>query len=400
METESIPTKSDVSPKPPSSDRCASGNSAEVGLAENPDRTRSLLIAGTSVICLPDSEEDWVCEARVESPPVSANPASYSSTTVLEFVERRFIPEFVSIKRRASRSYFRAILKHVLHPEQVMRAFGASSGRTKNRLTAIPDWPYLDSLRMCEIDAEIIQHLTSTAMKKGYSTQTATHIRNVIRSVFSHAIRTGCYSGPNPASLVTLPSMTRKEPHALSLTQLKEVMNAMRHPEKNIAAFALLTELSVAEICGLQWKYLNLSHSSRLLEDEFVPPRTIAVRLQSYRGEFGAVPESRRRLVRIPELLFSLLRDLKTHSDFTEPQDFVLVSRNGTPIHPENIAARRLKSIGRSFAAPWLSWRVFNRTRINLRSEAGRNLNEELERIFSVQKSTTPHQPIHDVDRA
>jgi integrase len=252
---------------------------------------------------------------------------------------------------------------------------------------------------MCEINAEIIQNLTSTAMKRGYSTQTAMHIRNVIRSVFSHAIRTGCYSGPNPATLVTLPSMTRKEPHALSLAQLKDVMNAMRHPEKNIAAFALLTELSVAEICGLQWKYLNLSHSNRLVEEEFVPPRTIAVRLQSYRGEFGAVPESRRRLVRVPEPLFSLLRDLKARSEFTAPQDFVLVSRNGTPIHPENIAARRLKSIGRSFAAPWLSWRVFNRTRINLKSEAGRNLNEEFERIFSVQKSTILHQPIQNADR-
>jgi integrase len=400
METEGIPTKNDASLKPPSSDRCASGNSAEVRLAGNPDRSGSLPIAGTRVICLPDSEQQWVCDVRVESPSGSANPASYSPMTILEFVERRFIPEFVSIKRRASRSYFRAILKHVLHPEQVMRAFGASPGTTKNRLTAIPDWPYLDSLRMREIDAEIIQHLTTTAMKHGYSTQTATHIRNVIRSVFSHAIRTGCYSGPNPATLVTLPSMTRKEPHALTLAQLKEVINAMRHPEKNIAAFALLTELSVAEICGLQWKYLNLSHSSRLVEEEFVPPRTIAVRLQSYRGEFGAVPESRRRLVRIPELLFSLLRDLKTRSDFTEPQDFVLVSRNGTPIHPENIAARRLKSIGRSFAAPWLSWRVFNRTRINLRSEAGRNLNKEFERIFSVQKSTTHHQPSQDVERA
>jgi integrase len=395
-----MPTKSDVSPKPPSSDRCASGNSGEVGLARDPDRSGSLPIAGTSVICLPDSEQRWMCDVRVESPSGSANPPSHSSTTILEFVERRFIPEFVSIKRRASRSYFRAILKHVLHPEQVMRAFGLTPGRTKNRLTAIPDWPYLDSLRMCEINAEVIQHLAMTAMDHGYSTQTATHIRNVIRSVFSHAIRTGCYSGPNPATLVTLPSMTRKEPHALSLAQLKEVMNAMRHPEKNIAAFALLTELSVAEICGLQWKYLNLSNSSRLVEEEFVPPRTIAVRLQSYRGEFGAVPESRRRLVRVPELLFSLLRDLKTRSDFTEPQDFVLVSRNGTPIHPENIAARRLKSIGRSFAAPWLSWRVLNRTRINLRSEAGRNLNEEFERIFSVHKPTTHHQPIQDVDRA
>jgi integrase len=399
METVGVPTKSNVLPESPSSDRCGSGIAAEVDPSRNADRSRSLPIAGTSVSCLPGSDEQWVCEVRLESPPNCVNLASHPSTTILEFVERRFIPEFVSIKRRASRSYFSAILKHVLHPEQVIRAFGASPGRTKNKLTAVPDWPYLDSLQMCEINAEIIQNLTSTAMKRGYSTQTAMHIRNVIRSVFSHAIRTGCYSGPNPATLVTLPSMTRKEPHALSLAQLKDVMNAMRHPEKNIAAFALLTELSVAEICGLQWKYLNLSHTNRLVEEEFVPPRTIAVRLQSYRGEFGAVPESRRRLVRVPEPLFSLLRDLKARSEFTAPQDFVLVSRNGTPIHPENIAARRLKSIGRSFAAPWLSWRVFNRTRINLKSEAGRNLNEEFERIFSVQKSTILHQPIQNADR-
>ena len=400
METPGVPTKSNVLPESPSSDRYASGIAVEVDSSRNADRSRSLPIARTGVIRLPDSEEQWVCEVRLGSASKLGDLAFHSPKTILEFVEHKFIPEFVSIKRRASRSYFRAILKHVLHPEQVVRAFGPSPGRTKSRLMAIPDWPYMDSLQMCEVNAETIQHLTSTAIKHGYSTQTATHIRNVIRSVFSHAIRTGCYSGPNPASLVTLPSMTRKEPHALSLTQLKDIMNAMRHPEKNIAAFALLTELSVAEICGLQWKYLNLSHSSRLIEEEFVPPRTIAVRLQSYRGEFGAVPESRRRLVRVPELLFLLLRDLKTRSDFTAPQDFVLVSRNGTPIHPENIAARRLKSIGRSFAAPWLSWRVFNRTRINLRSEAGRNLNEEFERIFSVQKSTIHRQPIQDGHRA
>jgi integrase len=394
METEGMPTLANVSPNSLSPDRCASGIAVELNSARNANRPQSPPIAGTCVTRLPDSEQRRVWEVRLEAPPNGAHPVPHSAMTILEFVERKFIPEFVSTKRRASRSYFRAVLKYVLHPEQVIRAFGATGARARNKLTAIAGWPYLDSLQMSEINPEIIQHLTSTAMKHGYSTQTATHIRNVIRSVFSHAIHTGCYSAPNPAALVTLPSMTRKEPRALSLAQLKDVMNAMRHPEKNIAAFALLTEMSLAEICGLQWKYLNLSPSGRLVEEEFVPPRTIAVRLQSYRGEFGAVPQNRRRFVRVPDVLFSLLRDLKTRSDFTAPQDFVLVSRNGTPIHPENIAARRLKSIGRSVAAPWLSWRVFNQTRINLRSEAGRNLNEEFERIFSRQKSTVQHQPI------
>ena len=52
----------------------------------------------------------------------------------------------------------------------------------------------------------------------------------------------------------------------------------------------------------------------------------------------------------------------------------------------ENIAARRLKTIGRSLKMPWLSWRDFHRTRVMLKSEFGRKLHEEFERIIRLQK--------------
>jgi integrase len=307
---------------------------------------------------------------------------SDKSVYLAEYVERRFVPEYVSIKRASGRAHFQAILKHILTPERVARAFRASPSKSSAKLKAIPGWPYMDSLSLSDVDQESIQRLIATALKAGYSTQTATHIRNVIRTVFSQAIRSGSFDGPNPATYVKLPAMSRRETHALTLTQLKQVMQWMRYPEKEIALFALLAEMNVAEICGLQWKYVNLSNESHLVEDDHIPPRTIAIRKQSYRGEFGPVVATRKRLIPVPELLYSILQQLKHRKSSTAPDDFVLASRTGTPVYPDNIAARRLKWIGTTLEIPWLSWHVFHRTRTKLMAEFGRHLNKELEKTL------------------
>jgi hypothetical protein len=211
------------------------------------------------------------------------------SVYLAEYVERSFVPEYVSTKRASGRAHFQATLKHVLSPERVAHAFGANPDKSSARLKAISGWPYMDSLRLSDVNQESIQRLITAALKAGYSTQTATHIRNVIRTIFSQAIRSGSFGGPNPATYVKLPAMSRRETHALTLTQLKQVMQWMRYPEKEIALFALLAEMNVAEICGLQWKYVNLSNESHLAGEDHIPPRTIAIRKQSYRGEFGPV---------------------------------------------------------------------------------------------------------------
>ena len=303
------------------------------------------------------------------------------SPAVAEFVERRFIPEFVASKRSAGRAHFQAILKHVLPPDRVARAFAADPVKGKNSLTAIPGWPYIDSLTLCEINPAAIQGLVAAALQSGYSIQTATHIRNVIRAIFSHAIRTGSYIGPNPAARVNLPPMSRRETPVLSFAQLKGLLEVMRFPEREFALFAMLTDLNVAEICGLQWKYLNLSNLPRMIDQEFMPPKVIAVRNQSYRGEVSEVVGKRRRFVRISDSLGTVLRSLRNRRQLSRPQDFVFASRNGTPIHPENIAARRLKSIGRTLDMPWLTWAVFQRSRSVIQAEVGEGFHEQLEKI-------------------
>lgn len=314
-----------------------------------------------------------------------------ASITLAEFVKRRFVPECVAPRRLAGRTHFQSILRHVLTPEEVARAFGISMRARVPSLRSIPDWPYLGSLPLQHIDHTAIRYLTSTALKAGYSTQTAVHIRNVIRSIFVHAIKTNCFVGENPASLVSFPAVVRKTARSLTLDELRQAMQMMRYPEKLIALFSILTDMNLSEICGLQWRCVNLANHPRELESELLPPRTIAVRNQSYRGEFSPVVNGRKRFLPIPHLLLSVLGDMKSRDKFSNLYDFVFASRRGTPIYPENVGTRKLKAVGKILDIPWLSWSSFHRTRLDLKSRLGQRMNRELEQILPIHESTMTH---------
>jgi integrase len=302
--------------------------------------------------------------------------------TFADFVESKFVPEHVTKKRSAGRAYFQGILKHVLTPERVDRAFRADEEISRVKLRAISGWPYLDATRLCDVSPDDIQLIIAAALERGYSTQTVTHIRNVIRAIFSHAEKGLRVPMKNPANHVKMPDIVRKQAHVLNMDQLRQLVAEMRSPEREIALLAVLTEMNVAEICGLQWKYVNLSEFRCMIDGEWIPPRTIAVRKQSYRCEFGPVMGCRKRDIRIPDLLASLFRSIKNRKRFTGREDFVVVSRSGTPVNQDNVANRRLKLIGRRLDMPWLSWNVFHRTHVSLQSELGRQLYGELDKIL------------------
>ena len=304
--------------------------------------------------------------------------APQSAMTIADFVEKAFVPEHVATKKLSGRTHYQAILKHVLTPEEVDRVFQVDQEKARPKLRAVPDWPYLSNVRLRDAAADDVQRLISAALARRYSTQTVTHIRNVVRAVFEHARKKRWFIGENPASQVVLPGMTRKEAHALTLGQAKEVLGIMRYPEKEMALISILTSLNVAELCGLQWKYVNLTEGWSHADGEPIPPRTIAVRKQWYRGEMGRVSqESRNRNLPIPGPLLPILVGLSRRVGFTGPEDFVLVSRAGTPVNQSRIAERRLKPIGKELQMPWLSWHVFHRSHRNLASELGVPLLEQ-----------------------
>lgn len=299
--------------------------------------------------------------------------------TVAEFVGRKFFPEHIATKRTPGRRHYQAILKHIINPDYVDHIFGVDGQRSRTKLKTNPEWPYVDNVRLLDIQPEHVQRLISVALQMGYSTQTAKHIRNVVSAIISHGIREGYFLGGNPAILVPSPRMQRKAPHALTFDQTVRVMQAMRYPELEITLMVILTGMNIAEICGLQWEYVNLTDHPVNREGELISPRTILVRKQWYRGELSSVPEGRRKTIAIPDLLKKCFLRL-SQARLDGWNDFVLVSRSGRPINQINVAARRLKLIGEQLEIPWLSWQVFRRTRNRLVDEFGVQLQHELAR--------------------
>jgi integrase len=295
-----------------------------------------------------------------------------SQMTIIDFVEKVFIPGHVATKAASGRTHFRAILKHVLTPDEVDRVFHVDAANSKTKLKAVPNWPYLGNLRLAEARPDDVQRLIAAAVTHGYSAQTVKHIRNVVGAIFAQARKRQCFSGDNPAGSVTLPGMVRKEAHSLTLTQAKDLIRAMQYPEKELALIVMLTHMNVAEICGLQWKWVNLTDEWSMAEGERIPPKTIAVRKHFYRGELVTLPKrSRKRFLSIPEPLLPILGALRQRLRYTGSDDFVLVSAVGTPINEKDIAMRHLKPIGRAMQMPWLSWRVFSRTHTALAYQFG-----------------------------
>ena len=297
--------------------------------------------------------------------------ANQSKMTVAGFVEKIFVPEHVALKMPSSQTHYQRMLRHVLTPAEVDRAFRHEPKSSNKGLEAASDWPYLSDLRLCDVRPEDVRRVIAAALARGYSAHTVKHIRNVMSAIFSYAKQGQCVRD-NPVSQVRLTEVLHKEADALTLAQAKDALRLMKHPEKELMLIAVLSDISMSEICGLQWSRVNLTEAELHTGGELLPPRTVAIRKQWYRDKLESLKDSRIRNLPIPEALLPILVKLRSRADFTGPDDFVFVSRQGTPVNQNNIVERRLKPLAKQLGVPALSWQIFRRTRKALLSEFGK----------------------------
>jgi integrase len=282
-----------------------------------------------------------------------------SFMTIASFVESKFIPEHVALKGSSGRAHYKSILKHVLRPEEVNRMFRGGREGTRNMLKAVPGWPYLSHLRLCDARPDHVAQLISAALVHGYSIQTVMHIRNVVSAIFSHAKHERCLLGDNPASLVRPPVLPRKRSYPLTLDKAKEALSLMESPAKEMTLLSIFTGMNLTEILGLQWKHVNLTEVESNEFGKPIAPKTIAVRNQLYRGRLEYLKKNRLRSLPIPERLLQILLKLRERGRFIGPDDFVFVCRAGTPVNHNNLLSRRIKPIARQLGVPSVSCQAF-----------------------------------------
>lgn len=301
-----------------------------------------------------------------------------SAMRFVTFVEMIFIPEHVTHKTFAGRSHYCAILKHVLHPEAVDRMFGQHHSGGYGKLRTLQDWPYIDDVPLRDVTPAHVTRIVLAAFAQGYSAQTVKHIRNVIGAIISHAINENFRHGNNPVSSVPLPPVVRKRTQRLDAAQVQSILRLMRYPEREMTLITIATGMSISEICGMQWKHLNLTGAEVERDQCSIPPRSILVAQQwNARGliELGA---GRTRYVHIPEALGDALSILRSQHADTDPEAFVLTSELGKPISSATARDTVLKPIGRRLNMPWLSWQVIKRTHVSLMKELRTQLSQHL----------------------
>lgn len=323
----------------------------------------------------PVSEFSAAALATVASPQLVLDAGAMSLAI---FVEKKFIPNHVRVKSAAGRTHYQAILKHILKPETVQVLFAQYPEKTKARLKAVPGWPYLDDVRLFDLNADHVRQLTASAIARGYSAQTVKHIKNVLSTIISHAKKEHLFDGDNPAAEVKLPRLVHAIPGHLTIDEAKAILRMLKHPEREIALIAMTTGMGVSEICALKWKHVNLSRSILCIEGVWVPPRGVVFRRNTSSMDEGDSSRERLKVVVVPESLIRVLERLRQRGENIDENSFVLATPKGDPVEPHCTRAQRLKPIGRKLRIPWLSWQVLKRAHGAFLSELNIRLVDDL----------------------
>ena len=307
---------------------------------------------------------DNVSNRRPASHP--EEPDSYSDQlvhpsriTVGRFIEEKFGPEHIERKRSAGRSFYQAILKHIIQPEEVDRIFQRNTADPRKTLRSLPGWPYINNVRLCDVRDHHVNLIAEAASQNGYSVETVRHIRSVIGAIFSHAIRENFFAGDNPIAQIKPPRRPRRSESSLGPDQAATALQMMRYPEKPFILLGAMTGLLPSEIIGLQWRHVNVTADPTFIDNVRIPPMSISVRKRWYRGELDNVRKNACRDVLIPQALAPLILELRSQTRYNRPDDFVLVSQRGTPISHDNLMTQRLRPIARQLALPPISARSF-----------------------------------------
>jgi integrase len=207
-----------------------------------------------------------------------------SVMTLEQFVTQTFQPNCIDNLKHAGQQHYAYCLKKIL--------------------------PTLGQERLRDIDTQRIQNLCRSLLASGKSVKTVVHVKNAMSAIFTHAKAERFFAGDNPAQFVKLPEVAAPERYAYSFSEaytlLERLAERSRVKERIMAVLSMTTSLNIAEMCGLRWKRLNLSEGVVQSAGETIPPFSLIVREDFYRGKWGTTKtKTRRRTVGIPNELIA-----------------------------------------------------------------------------------------------
>lgn len=113
--------------------------------------------------------------------------------------------------------------------------------------------PSLGAVKLSELTAPQIQAFYNGLQRGGMAAKSVRNVHGILTKCLSTAVQVG-YLKSNPASMVTLPRVVKKEIHPLTDEQVKEFLDIVDEDEYSILLKTILfTGLRESEAIGLTW---------------------------------------------------------------------------------------------------------------------------------------------------
>jgi integrase len=200
-----------------------------------------------------------------------------------------------------------------------------------------------------------LQHLYTTMLENGLSGRTVRYAHAVLSSALKQAVKWQLIHA-NPASMVDLPKIQRKEMRVLSVEECSVFLKATKDDElSTVFSLAIASGMRPEEYLGLQWKDVDLSAGTVTVQRALVWNR---------KGGGWSLEEPKtsksRRSIPISQTIVS---ELTTHQKLQlerrmnlgeayQNNEFVFATSIGTPILTSNLKRRHFKPILKKAGLP------------------------------------------------
>lgn len=245
-----------------------------------------------------------------------------STMLVTEFVERIYLPEYVSKKLRpATQKQYRDVWGNHL----------------KGRIGKLT----LRSFRTVHGETMLAQIAEQTELGRS----SLRHIKAFLSGAFKQAKRLGILDGVNPVMDISIPLAPEPpETHAYSLAEVRSMLAVLPEPARTVVLTAAFTGLRKSEILGLRWQDFD--------------GRELSVNRSIWNG-IESEPKTRRSRAPVP-VVRQLAEALEAHrlrmGKLAQPGLPIFQSGNGQPLNLDNLARRVIAP-----TVKWHGWHSFRR---------------------------------------
>jgi integrase len=310
------------------------------------------------------------------------------SMTLAQFVDGVYRPAHIAFLKHSSNRHLSYLLAHHILPAWGLRPIASiTEDEVQELITLKSTTPYK----------------VGKVTKPGYSSKTCQLLRTAISGLFRFAIHKRAYFKQNPATWVRLPEAKRVHPkRALTVEQAGALIRALPSPAKEMVLIGITTSMGRSEILALRHGRVNLTESAIIADGESLPGCCLAIRENYYCGKFGTVKTAaRERIVPLPQVVVTALRQMKDRAEWVEDHDLVFCSsERGVPVNSRNLERRAIKPVATKLGFGWFSWHSARRTFSSLTAQLSSW--SVADRMFSMGHSSammTQHYAVADVNR-